>query len=49
MKSRILSIDQEKIFKELEEYNVLLIPGFQGINAKNEITTLVEVVLILAL
>ena len=40
MKSRILSIDQEKIFKELEEYNVLLIPGFQGINAKNEITTL---------
>ena len=40
MKSRILSIDQEKIFKELEEYDVLLIPGFQGINAKNEITTL---------
>jgi aspartate kinase len=40
MKSRILSIDHEKIFKELEEYNVLLIPGFQGINAKNEITTL---------
>jgi aspartate kinase len=40
MKSRILSIDHEKIFKELKEYNVLLIPGFQGINAKNEITTL---------
>ncbi len=40
MKSRILSIDQDKIFKELQDYNVLLIPGFQGINSKNEITTL---------
>ena len=40
MKSRILSIEHDKIFKELQDYDVLLIPGFQGINAKNEITTL---------
>ena len=36
----MLSIEQEKLFKELEEYDVLLIPGFQGINAKGEITAL---------
>lgn len=39
-KSRILSIEHDKIFRELQDYDVLLIPGFQGINAKNEITTL---------
>ena len=40
MKSRILSIEHDRIFRELQDYDVLLIPGFQGINAKNEITTL---------
>ena len=40
MKSRILKVDKNKIFKEFNNNDVLLIPGFQGINSKNEITTL---------
>ena len=40
MKSRILSVDKNKILKEFTYNDVLLIPGFQGINSKNEITTL---------
>tara|TARA_B100000575_G_scaffold201558_1_gene163306 strand:- start:200 stop:1414 length:1215 start_codon:yes stop_codon:yes gene_type:complete len=40
MKSRILKVDRNKILKELNTNDVLLIPGFQGINSKNEITTL---------
>tara|TARA_A100001011_G_scaffold366243_1_gene418631 strand:- start:2037 stop:3251 length:1215 start_codon:yes stop_codon:yes gene_type:complete len=40
MKSRILKVDKNKIFKEFNNSDVLLIPGFQGINSKNEITTL---------
>ena len=40
MKSRILKVDKNKILKELNNNDVLLIPGFQGINSKNEITTL---------
>ena len=40
MKSRILDIDENFILKEFSSYNVLLIPGFQGINSKKEITTL---------
>ena len=40
MKSRILKVDKNKIFKEFNHSDVLLIPGFQGINSKNEITTL---------
>ena len=40
MKSRILKIDRNKILKEFSKNDVLLIPGFQGINSKNEITTL---------
>ncbi len=40
MKSRILNIKSEKIYKELSVYDVLLVPGFQGINSKQEITTL---------
>ena len=40
MKSRILKIDRYKILKEFSKNDVLLIPGFQGINSKNEITTL---------
>ena len=39
MKSRILKVDKNKIFKEFNNSDVLLIPGFQGINSKNEITT----------
>ena len=40
MKSRILKVDRNKILKEFNTNDVLLIPGFQGINSKNEITTL---------
>ena len=40
MKSRILKVDRNKILKEFNNNDVLLIPGFQGINSKNEITTL---------
>ena len=40
MKSRILNIEVDKILKELTNYDVLLVPGFQGINSKHEITTL---------
>jgi len=40
MKSRILKVDKNKILKEFNNNDVLLIPGFQGINSKNEITTL---------
>ena len=40
MKSRILKIDGNKITNELSDFDVLVIPGFQGINSKQEITTL---------
>ncbi|MEK9885647.1 MAG: aspartate kinase [Pelagibacteraceae bacterium] len=40
MKSRILKIDSEYLLSELEEFDVLLVPGFQGINTKNQLTTL---------
>tara|TARA_Y100000996_G_C22539087_1_gene649340 strand:+ start:932 stop:2146 length:1215 start_codon:yes stop_codon:yes gene_type:complete len=40
MKSRILNINKDFIFQELSKSDVLLIPGFQGINSKNEVTTL---------
>ena len=40
MKSRILKVDKNKILNEFNNNDVLLIPGFQGINSKNEITTL---------
>ena len=40
MKSRILKIDGNKIMNELSDFDVLVIPGFQGINSKQEITTL---------
>ncbi len=40
MKSRILKIDGNKIMNELSDSDVLVIPGFQGINSKQEITTL---------
>ena len=40
MKSRILSIDKKFLFDELENFDILVIPGFQGINNKGELTTL---------
>ncbi len=40
MKSRILSINKKFLFDELENFDVLVIPGFQGINIKGELTTL---------
>ncbi len=40
MKSRILFINKKFLFKELEKFDVLIIPGFQGVNNKGEITTL---------
>ncbi len=40
MKSRILSINNKKLINELSKFDVLIVPGFQGINSKQEITTL---------
>jgi len=40
MKSRILKINGNNIMNELSDFDVLVIPGFQGINSKQEITTL---------
>ena len=39
-KSRILSIKSEFLFHELKKSDVLLIPGFQGIDQNSNITTL---------
>ena len=40
MKSRILSINKKFLLNELENLDVLVVPGFQGINKRREITTL---------
>ena len=40
MKSRILKIDSEYLINGLKEFDVLLVPGFQGVNTKNQLTTL---------
>ena len=40
MKSRILSINKNFILNELENLDALVVPGFQGINERREITTL---------
>ncbi len=40
MKSRILSINKNLLLDELESLDVLVVPGFQGINERREITTL---------
>ena len=40
MKSRILKIDSEYLRNGLKEFDVLLVPGFQGVNTKNQLTTL---------
>jgi aspartate kinase len=40
MKSRILSINKNFLLNELENLDVLVVPGFQGINERGEITTL---------
>ena len=40
MNSRILSIGKNFLLNELENLDVLIVPGFQGINERREITTL---------
>ena len=40
MKSRILSINKNFLLNELDNLDVLVVPGFQGINDRREITTL---------
>ena len=40
VKSRILSINKNFLLNELENLDVLVVPGFQGINERREITTL---------
>ncbi len=40
MKSRILSVNKNFLLNELENLDVLVVPGFQGINERREITTL---------
>ena len=40
MKSRVLSINKNFLLNELENLDVLVVPGFQGINERREITTL---------
>ena len=40
MKSRILSINKNFLLNKLENLDVLVVPGFQGINERREITTL---------
>ena len=40
MKSRILSINKKFLLNELENFDVLVIPGFQGVNNHFRVTTL---------
>ncbi len=40
MKSRILSINKKFLLNELKNLDVLVVPGFQGVNDRREITTL---------
>ena len=39
-KARILSINNEKIINDLEQYDILIVPGFQGVDKNFNITTL---------
>ena len=39
-KARILSINNEKIFNEFKKHDILIIPGFQGVDKNFNITTL---------
>ena len=39
-KARIISIDEERIRKDLKEGYVVIVAGFQGVDAKGAITTL---------
>ena len=39
-RARILSVDQERIMKELDNGNIVVVAGFQGMNARDETTTL---------
>lgn len=40
LKARILDIDTKKILKEVNEGNVVIVAGFQGITEEGEVTTL---------
>lgn len=39
-KARILSVNNKKIYDEFNKYDILIVPGFQGINKNFNITTL---------
>jgi aspartate kinase len=39
-KSRIISIDEEKLRKDLKDGYVAVVAGFQGVDAKGNLTTL---------
>jgi aspartate kinase len=39
-KARIVDVDRERMEKELNDGNILVVAGFQGINESNDITTL---------
>lgn len=39
-KSRILEINEDKIYEELDNGKIVIVAGFQGVNEDNEITTL---------
>lgn len=39
-KARILSVDPQRVLKELEQGRIVIVAGFQGINAAFDITTL---------
>lgn len=38
--ANIIKVNKQKIIEELEKENIVVVAGFQGINEKNEITTL---------
>ena len=39
-KARILSVNNEKIYDEFKKYDILIVPGFQGVDKNFNITTL---------
>ena len=39
-KARILSVNNKKIYDEFNKYDILIVPGFQGVNKNFNITTL---------
>ena len=38
--ARIAEINTDRLIKELEEHNIVIVAGFQGINSKGDLTTL---------